>query len=56
MNKETTFTQMFPGQAPADIEAAKWAEYDAMVEAVMQELGCDHSDAQGVVDARLIGA
>ena len=56
MSKETTFTQMFPGQAPADIEAAKWAEYDAMVEAVMEELGCDHSDAQGVVDARLMGA
>jgi hypothetical protein len=56
MTKQTTFNQMFPSKAPAEIEAAKWAEYDAMVEAVMEELGCDHSDAEGIVDARLMGA
>jgi hypothetical protein len=26
MSKETTLTEMFPGQAPAEIEAAKQAE------------------------------
>ena len=28
MSKETTLTEMFPGQAPAEIEAAKQAERD----------------------------
>ena len=28
MNKASTFTEMFPGQAPAEIDAAKQAERD----------------------------
>ena len=31
----------------------QWEEYEKMVEAVMNELGCDHSDAEAVVDAKL---
>jgi hypothetical protein len=31
----------------------QWEEYEKMIEAVMNELGCDHSDAEAVVDAKL---
>jgi hypothetical protein len=31
----------------------QWEEYGRRVEAVMEELGCDRSDAEGIVDAQL---
>jgi hypothetical protein len=31
----------------------QWAEYEQRVETVMDELDCDRSDAEAVVDAQL---
>ncbi len=31
----------------------QWEEYEQRVDAVMDELDCDRSDAEGVVDAQL---
>ena len=31
----------------------QWEKYERMVDAVMDELDCDRSDAEGVVDAQL---
>lgn len=53
MTKVSTFNQMFPEQSVKEIEDAKCYEYEMLVNEAMEIYGCDHSDAEGIVDAIL---